>query len=94
VNINPNATRVLCYGDSNTWGYMPAKATRYRLNQRWTGILQKSLRVKFEVIEEGLNSRTTDIDDPKRTGKNGSNYLVPCLGSHFPLDVVVLMLGM
>ena len=55
--------------------------------------MQKSLGVEFEVIEEGANSRTTDLDDPKRTGKNGADYLVPCLGSHFPLDVVILMLG-
>src|SRR3989344_6232248 len=93
MNTNSEAKRILCYGDSNTWGYMPAKATRYSIDQRWTGILQKSLGEEFEVIEEGTNSRTTDLDDPKHFGKNGAEYLIPCLESHFPLDFVVLMLG-
>jgi len=84
---------ILCYGDSNTWGYIPGSATRYPPHQRWTGVLQSSLGGDFIVIEEGLNSRTTVLDDPTKPFKNGKDYLIPCLDSHAPLDLVVLMLG-
>ena len=47
----------------------------------------------YEVIEEGLNGRTTDVDYEDRPGHNGRPYFGPCLLSHQPLDVVVVMLG-
>ena len=86
---------ILCYGDSNTWGYIPGTAARYPRDQRWPGVLQKLLGSDVQVIEEGLNARTTVLDDPIRGGavKNGLTYLRPCLESHAPLDLVVLMLG-
>jgi len=84
---------ILCYGDSNTWGYTPGSAVRYARHQRWTGVLQHVLGGGFVVIEEGLNSRTTVLDDPTKPFKNGKDYLIPCLDSHAPLDLVTLMLG-
>jgi lysophospholipase L1-like esterase len=85
---------ILCYGDSNTWGYVPGAATRYPRGQRWPGALQAALGPDFLVIEEGLNSRTSVLDDPTRVpGRNGLTYLGPCLDSHAPLDLVILMLG-
>ncbi|PIX76714.1 MAG: arylesterase, partial [bacterium (Candidatus Ratteibacteria) CG_4_10_14_3_um_filter_41_18] len=83
----------LCYGDSNTWGYIPATAKRYAVGCRWPGVLQKLLGDSWEVIEEGVNSRTTVFDDPKHIGKNGKTYLVPCLETHNPIDIVILYLG-
>ncbi len=95
MNINTTAKRILCYGDSNTWGYIPGTAKRFDLKTRWTGILQKKLGENFEVIEEGLNSRTTVIDDLKHLdeGKNGKSYLMPCLNTHDPIDLLILFLG-
>jgi len=84
---------VLCYGDSNTWGYDPTSKERFAPETRWTGVLAESLGVAFRVIEEGLNGRTTVWDDPIEGHKNGQTYLVPCLASHKPIDLVVLMLG-
>lgn len=94
MNVNPAAKTVLCYGDSNTWGQTPDKTGRRRSSDiRWTGVLQKNLGNSYSVIEEGLSSRTTDLDYAKKPGRNGRTYLEPCLDSHAPLDVVVLMLG-
>jgi lysophospholipase L1-like esterase len=84
---------ILCYGDSNTWGYNPATQERYGHNQRWTRQLQALLGDGYWVIEEGQNGRTTVHDDPVEGNKNGLTYLMPCLESHKPLDMVVLMLG-
>ncbi len=85
---------ILCYGDSNTWGFDPATGNRIIYNKRWSGVLQNNLGADFNVIEEGLNGRTTVWDDPLHGGfKNGKEYLTPCLASHKPLDLVILFLG-
>lgn len=59
MNTNPKAKRILCFGDSNTWGYIPGtNYDRYSVDVRWTGILQEKLGRDYEVIEDGVNSRT------------------------------------
>lgn len=83
----------MCYGDSNTHGQKPDRSGRYPANERWTGRLQDLLGNGYYVIEEGLGSRTTDLDYEKKPGRNGKTYLMPCLASHGPLDIVVIMLG-
>lgn len=84
---------ILCYGDSNTYGLKSDLISRYPRNVRWTGILQEKLGKDYYVIEEGLGGRTTVWDDPVEEHKNGKTYLLPCLESHKPLDLVILMLG-
>lgn len=88
--------RVLCYGDSNTWGYTSGSDhQRYGESERWTKILAQKLGNNFEIIEEGLNSRTLISNDerPGKEGKNGYEYLIPCLDTHDPIDLVIIMLG-
>ncbi len=84
---------VLCYGDSNTYGFSPETGMRYPKNVRYPGRLQMLLGDEFAVIEEGCNGRTTIYDDPIDGWKNGLDYLKPCLNSHKPVDIVILMLG-
>lgn len=84
---------VLCYGDSNTYGYNPLNGLRYPEDVRWTGILQTLLGNEYRVIEEGCNGRTTIFDDLIEGWKNGLAYLQPCLNSHKPIDIVIMMLG-
>ena len=94
MNTNPIAKTILCYGDSNTWGQTPDRTgNRFPANIRWTGVLQQQLGNEYYVIEEGLSSRTTNLDYAKKPGRNGRTYLEPCLDSQSPLDVVILMLG-
>ncbi|MDV3123915.1 SGNH/GDSL hydrolase family protein [Mycobacterium sp. 21AC1] len=91
------AKRILCFGDSLTWGWVPvadgAPTDRFPADVRWTGVLAEQLGADFEVIEEGLSARTTNIDDPTDPRLNGAGHLPSCLASHLPLDVVILMLG-
>jgi len=84
---------ILCYGDSNTHGYIPETGRRYPFSVRWTGILQQRLGSRARVIEEGLNGRTTVHDEALRVGKNGATYLPTLIESHSPIDLLVLMLG-
>lgn len=84
---------VLCFGDSNTWGYVPLTAGRLLRSERWPGILQKSLGEAYYVIEEGLNGRATVFDEPFRDGRNARTTLLAVLESHAPLDLLIIMLG-
>lgn len=84
---------ILCFGDSNTWGWNPKDMSRYPPDQRWPGILKSGLDQSCCVIEEGLPGRTTMREDPFYEYKNGKIYLIPCLYSHAPIDLVILMLG-
>ncbi len=93
---------ILCYGDSNTWGNIAGSrnkelmlAKRFDRNIRWTGVLQKILGENFYVIEAGLNGRTTSFDETKvvRPSRNGLATLPVILEMHYPLDLVIIMLG-
>jgi|TARA_B110000263_G_C15305120_1_gene509940 lysophospholipase L1-like esterase len=91
---------ILCFGDSNTWGYDPATKTRFSRNIRWTGVLQNCLEDDFYIIEEGLNGRTTNIDEREehklgyfRKNRNSLDLLAGIIESHYPLDLIVVMLG-
>lgn len=84
---------ILCYGDSNTWGFDPLTTNRLDHHTRWTRILGATLGSEYEIVEEGLTGRTTVYDDELDTGKNGRTYLNPCLESHRPLDLVIILLG-
>lgn len=93
----PEKKNILCFGDSLTWGWIPATAgaptERYAYAQRWTGVMAGELGTGYHVIEEGLSARTTSVDDPNDPRLNGSLYLPSALASHLPLDLVILMLG-
>jgi lysophospholipase L1-like esterase len=84
---------ILVFGDSNTWGHDPETGLRLPVDKRWPGVLRQSLGLGYEVIEEGLAGRTTVFNDPLEPYKSGKEYLPPCLLSHSPIDLVILLLG-
>lgn len=84
---------ILCYGDSNTWGHEPTLQARLGIHERWPGVLRDTLGPEYHIIEEGLGGRTTVFDDPILPWRNGRDYLYPCLETHQPLDLVIIMLG-
>jgi lysophospholipase L1-like esterase len=85
---------ILCFGDSNTWGYIPGtEMERFAFEKRWPGILQAKLGADYHIIEEGLCGRTTAFDDPTFLDRNGAKHLPMLLDSHMPLDIVIIMLG-
>jgi len=97
MNTNQKAKRVLCYGDSNTWGWIPMGMgkKRFSVNERWPGYLQNLLGNKYEVIEEGLGGRTCNTEDnrPEYPERNGNRSIPMVLETHLPLDLVIVMLG-
>jgi len=91
---------IVCLGDSNTHGYCadpadcadPALA-RFNEGERWTCLLQKALGEDYLVVEEGLSGRTTVFDDPLYEHLSALDYIWPCLKSHEPVSLLIVMLG-
>lgn len=84
---------ILCYGDSNTFGTDPIHGGRHPDHVRWTGVLQDHLGTGYRIIEEGCGGRTTVFEDEISYGRNGIKTLIPCIASHNPLDLIIVMLG-
>lgn len=84
---------ILCFGDSNTYGYKPDGSGRFDKNTRWTGRLQDILGNDYYIIEEGLCGRTTIFEDNLRPGRKGIDDISRIMESHNPLDLVIIMLG-
>lgn len=82
--------RILCIGDSNTWGYDPVDGFRHK--NRWTRVLA-GLMPEHEIIEEGLNGRTILSIDPYMPERCLIHNLKLILMSHKPVDMVILMVG-
>ena len=96
MNINTSAERIMVFGDSLSWGYVPgSKHQRFAANVRWPGKLQQLLGDEYEVIEENLNSRGIEHGDPRpgKEGRRALDYIEPCLDSQDPLDHVLVLLG-
>ena len=86
--------KLLCFGDSNTYGYRYYDRSRFDENTRWTGLLSKMLaEYDIQLIEGGLNSRTTIFDYKDKSDKNGSQSLPDILKENYPLDYMIVMLG-
>ena len=85
--------RILCYGDSNTWGFTPATGKRYAPDVRWPGVMQSTLGADYAVWEDGISGRTTVWEDPFAPCRNGLEGIGYGLLRAKPLDLVVLLLG-
>ncbi len=83
--------KILCFGDSNTYGYIPNNGARYDKNTRWTGVLSLLSHGKFEIIEDGCNNRTAFAANPAGKIFTGYEILPELLTDDF--DVVVLAIG-
>ena len=84
---------ILCFGDSNAWGFIPAKATRYEKTIRWTGIASSLLGANYNFIEDCISGRTTVYEDPCVNCRCGSSSLGYALLANAPLDMVIFALG-
>ena len=93
--------RVLVFGDSNSWGWMPMEGgvptQRYPTEDQWPEVMRAALGPDYEIVVDALSGRTTDVDDPTApmggAALNGAEYLPAAIAAHLPLDLVVIMLG-
>lgn len=83
---------ILCFGDSNTYGYVPGGKGRYDPATRFPGALARMLGAAYRLTENGVVGRTTVFDDPKQAGKRGLDDIAQAVRAAEP-DLLVLMLG-
>jgi lysophospholipase L1-like esterase len=83
--------KILCFGDSNTYGFVPKSGERYDKNTRWTGVLQKFCQNEFEIIEAGCNNRTAFSDSNDGIFQTGYKILPKFLQEN--PDIVILSIG-
>lgn len=84
--------KIICYGDSNTFGHNAVTFIRYDENTRWCGILRNNMSGKAEIIELGLNGRTIMTDDLLRNDRNAYKSIENDLEG-ISSDLFVVMLG-
>ena len=79
--------KILCFGDSNTYGYDPRSyfGGRYPAQHRWVDLLAQKLGC--DVINAGENGR----EIPRRKGELQRFELI--LSNQTPLDLLLVMLG-
>lgn len=91
---------ILCFGDSNTWGYDAStydpklgSGQRMPFDTRWPGIVQKELGSGYRIIEDALNARTNMVEDPYFPHRLGIASLETALDAQSPLDLVIIQMG-
>ena len=84
--------KIICYGDSNTFGFIPKTHLRYKKEERWSGILS-TLLPNYEVIEEGMCNRTAFMKNPQGKDFCGIEHLPILLKKHTSCDIFIWALG-
>ena len=90
--------RILCYGDSNTFGTGPMPHLGadpvHPKHVRWAGVMGADLGDGWDIVVEGLPGRTTVFDDPvEGEYRNGLRSFRAILESHRPIDLLIIKLG-
>ena len=75
--------RILCFGDSNTYGYDPRGffGDRYGAGDRWVDLLAK------QTGHEAINADANGREIPRNP------YALRLLTEHAPVDIFLVMLG-
>lgn len=94
MRTQPQAKRILIYGDSLTYGLIPASGgKRYDTATRFTGQLQTVLGDEYDIIEEWQRGRMLVWENAFFPQRNGQFVFGPIFSSHLPVDMIVLFLG-
>lgn len=85
--------KIICYGDSNTFGFNPKDGSRFDENSRWTAILQKNTGIEYEVINEGACDRTGFVNNPKGLEFSAQRHFPKMLSEIDSIDILILAIG-
>ena len=85
--------KIICYGDSNTFGFNPKDGSRFDENTRWTAILQKNTETEYEVINEGVCDRTGFVSNPKGFLFSAQKHFPKLILKSEDIDLLIIWLG-
>jgi lysophospholipase L1-like esterase len=85
--------KIICYGDSNTWGQKPTFWEKYDANLIWTNILGELLGSDYKVVNDGLCGRFAGDLDTVEAFHNGLEMFLSHFYTNYPFDVAIISLG-
>ena len=85
--------KIICYGDSNTFGFNPKDGTRFDENTRWTSLLQNYLGEEYEVVNEGMCDRTGFVNNPKGSLFSAPKHFPKIISNSNKSDILILWIG-
>ena len=85
--------KILCYGDSNTFGYNTKDGSRFDKKTRWTTLLQTNLGSDYEIIEEGCCDRTGFVDNDKGFLFSAQRHFPKTITKTKDIDLLILWIG-
>lgn len=91
--MEKNVKKILCYGDSNTWGEAAFSRGRMEHDEQWPNVLQGILGADYRVVQEGLSARIAGDYEETKPHRNGQRYFEVAFRTASPVDLVVIALG-
>ncbi len=82
--------KILCFGDSNTWGHDPVDCSR--LERRWTVMIDEMLD-DCEIVQDGVCGRATKLRINDELDTNGLSVFRKNYLKDNGFDLVIIMLG-
>lgn len=82
---------ILCFGDSNTFGYIPGCGKRYPIGVRWTSVLAESLGDGYKVFEGGCNNRACFVEHQDGEKFIGKKFITKYAKHN--IDIIVSAIG-
>lgn len=95
---------ILCFGDSNTWGYIPTddsnplQYSRYGRDIRWPSVLESLLGTGHRVCDYGICGLAGSMPSGEGRFEDGMSraaidHVKGAIAAHVPIDDLVVMLG-
>ena len=86
MNMHSEKRKIICYGDSNTFGHDPRSfiGDRYPPDARWTELLKSEVR---DTVNLGLNGRQIPYSDAELSAAEKQ------IAAYLPAELVIVMLG-
>ncbi len=93
LSVKVNMKKIICYGDSNTFGFNPKDGSRFDENTRWTSVLQNNIGTEYKVINEGMCNRTGFVNNPDGFIFSGAKHFAEFVSKLKNTDILILWIG-
>lgn len=84
--------KILCFGDSNTYGLVPGTKERLPQDKRYPYVLNNALGEEFKVFSDGVCGRTTVFFKGDICDRSSLKTIKDSVLEYSP-DVLIIMLG-
>ena len=85
--------KIVCYGDSNTFGFNSKNGSQFDDGICWTSVLQRNLGEGYKVINEGMCNRTGFVENPDGFIFDGPKHFAEFISKSDNIDILILWIG-